>query len=100
MSLRDHLSRSARIACRHACLDIEGALEAQPIAHIVEADGISELREVHRREMAADGEMAGFHFNPRLPSVLDDGVDEPQENGVEQLLEDCNIGIDRESPVK
>lgn len=41
-----------------------GALEAQLVAHIVEVDGMGELREEHHREKAADGEMAGFRFHP------------------------------------
>lgn len=66
-----------------------GALEAQPVAHVVEADGMGELREKHRREVAADAEGAGLRFDSRLPRVL---TDEPSRNEVEQLLEDGNIG--------
>lgn len=66
-----------------------GTLETQPVAHVVESDGVGELGEEHRGEMAADAEVAGLGFGSRLPRVL---TDEPARNEVEQLLEDGNIG--------
>lgn len=42
-------------------------LETQPVAHVVDADGVGELREKLRREMAANAEIAGLRFDSLTP---------------------------------
>ena len=64
-------------------------LQTQPVAHIVEADGVGELGEEHRREMAQDAEGAGLGLHARLAGVA---VDHSARNEVENLLEDDHIG--------
>lgn len=63
--------------------------QAQPIAEIVEADGVGELGEEHRGEVAGDAEAAGLRIDTRLAGVA---ADEMARNEVEHLLEDDHIG--------
>lgn len=64
-------------------------LEPQPIAEIVEADGVGELGEEHRGEMAGNAEGAGLRIDARFAGVA---ADEMARNEIEDLLEDDHIG--------
>lgn len=64
------------------------AFEPQPVADVIEADGVGELREEHRREMAGDAEGAGLGIDSRLAGVA---ADQMARNEIEHLLEDDHI---------
>jgi len=64
-------------------------LEAQPDAHIVEADGAGELGEEHRGEMTRRSEGAGLVLDAGLTG---DPIDHSEGNELEHLLEDDDIG--------
>ena len=64
------------------------AFEPQPIAEIVEADGVGELGEKHRGEMAGDAEGAGLRIDSRLAGVASDQM---ARNEIEDLLENDHI---------
>jgi len=73
---------------RHAEAPEGRRLQAQPVAHVVEADGMGQLGEEHRRHMAPGAEAAGLLLDPRLPRQA---VERSQRNVVEKLLEDDHI---------
>ena len=73
-----------RIACRRRDPKPgdRPALETQPVAAIIEAEGVRQLHEHHRRQMAPDGVAAGLGVHPMLPRG---GLDDPLRNILEKL---------------
>ena len=57
-------------------------LETQPVADIIEAEGVRQLHEHHRRQMAPDGVGAGLGIHPMLPGG---SLDDPLRNLLEKL---------------
>ena len=75
---------------RSQTVDLNRSLEAQPVAHVVEADGTEKLGEEHRCEMAGGREGAGLVLDACLTG---DSFDHSPRNEVEHLLEADHIGV-------